>query len=68
MEMHHFHTKLSSVLLKNGTRNFQNGPPFERSTSFYVTISWNFERFYYYSFETDYLENKNLELVESIKI
>ena len=45
MEMHHFHAKLSSVLLKNGTRNFQNSPPFERSTCFFVTISGNFERF-----------------------
>ena len=30
---------------KNGTRDFQNGHPFKRSTFFYLTISGNFERF-----------------------
>ena len=29
----------AKVLLKNGTRDFQNGPPFERSACFCVTIS-----------------------------
>ena len=27
---------------------------------FYVTISGNFERFEYFNFETDFLENENL--------
>ena len=31
--------------LKNGTRDFQNSPPLERSTCFYVTTTGNFECF-----------------------
>ena len=53
-------TERAWVLLKNGTRDFQNTPPFERSTCFYVTISENFKRFQYFNFETDFLENENL--------
>ena len=55
--------------------DFQNSPPFERSASFYVTISGNIERFQYLNFETDFLENEKLFqktryrfLVESTKI
>ena len=33
------------VLLKTGTKDFQNSPPFQRSACFYVTISENFEHF-----------------------
>ena len=40
--------------------HFQNTPPFERSECFHVTISGNFERFQYFKFETDFLENENL--------
>ena len=68
-------TEKTSVLLKNGTRDFQNSPPFERSACFYVTISGNFERFQYFNFEADFLENEILFqktgdrfLVESTKI
>ena len=39
------------VFLKNGARDFQNNPPFERS--FYVTISGIFERFQYFNFEIE---------------
>ena len=53
----------------------KNSPSFERSAGFYVAISGNFERFQYYNFETDFLENKNLFqkleyffLIESTKI
>ena len=45
---------------KNGTRDFQNNPPFERSARFYVTISGKYERFQYFNFEKDFLENGNL--------
>ena len=38
-------TERAYILLKNGIRDFQNSPPFERSTCFYVTISENFEHF-----------------------
>ena len=38
-------TERAQVLLKNGTRDFQNSLLFERSVCFYVTISGNFERF-----------------------
>ena len=56
-------------------KTLQNSPSFERSTYFYVKISGNFERFQYFNFETDFLENENffkkLEycfLVENTKI
>ena len=38
-------TERAQVLLKNGTRHFQNSPPFERSACFYVTITGNFKHF-----------------------
>ena len=38
-------TERVSVLLKNGTRVFQNSPPLERSTCFYVTFRENVQRF-----------------------
>ena len=50
-------TERVKVLLKNGTRDFQNSLPSERSECFYVTISVNFERFQYFNFETDFLGN-----------
>ena len=40
--------------------DFQNSPPSERSACFHVTITGNFERFQYFNFETDYLDNENL--------
>ena len=43
-----------------GARNFQNSPPFDRSTYFYVTITGTFERFQYFNFEEHFLENKNI--------
>ena len=45
---------------RNGTRDFQNSPPFERSASIYVTISGNFESFQYCNFETNFMEIENL--------
>ena len=42
-----------------GTRDFQNSPPLERSACFHVTISKNFQHFHYFKFETDFLENEN---------
>ena len=50
------------VLLKNGTRHFQNRNPFERLACFYVIISEDFERLKYFNFETDFLVNENLFL------
>ena len=50
----------AQVLLKKGTMDFQNSPPFERSVCFYVTISESFKRFQYFNFETNFLENENL--------
>ena len=52
-------TERAQVLLNNGTRDFQNSPPLERSACFYVTINENFEHFQYFNFETDFLENEN---------
>ena len=52
-------TERVQILLKNGTRDFQNSPPAERLASFYVTISESFKRFQYFNFETNFLENEN---------
>ena len=52
-------TERAYVLLKNGTRYFQNSTPFERSACFYMTIGGNFERFQYFNFESNFLENEN---------
>ena len=57
----HFTAKRKSIgSSKNGTRDFQNNPPFERLAYFYVTISGNFERFQYFTFKIGFLENENL--------
>ena len=53
-------TERAQVLLKNGTRDFQNSPPFQRSACFCVTISESFKRFQYFNFEATFLENKSL--------
>ena len=45
---------------KNGTRDFQNSPLFERWACFYVLISESFKRFQYFDFETNFLETKTL--------
>ena len=50
----------AQVLLKSGTRDFQNSPLFDRSTCFYVTVIKNFECFQHLNSETDFLENENL--------
>ena len=47
-------TERVQVLLKTGSRGFQNSPPFERSTCFCVTISESFKRFQYFNFETKF--------------
>ena len=54
-------TERAKVLLKNGTMDFQNIPPFERSACLYLTIRESFKRFRYFNFETYSLENENLE-------
>ena len=54
----HFQANRESIgFLKNGTRDFQNSPPFEKSTCFYVTISENFEHLQSFDFEKGFLEN-----------
>ena len=53
-------TKRTEVLLKNGTRDFQNSSPFERLACFYLTISESFKRSRYFNFETNFLENENI--------
>ena len=50
----------AQILLKNGTSDFQNSPPLERLACFYVTISGNFQRFQYFNFEADFLQNEDL--------
>ena len=52
-------TERAYILLKNGIRDFQNSPPFERSTCFYVTIGGDFKRFQYFNFDTDFQENES---------
>ena len=44
-------TKGALVLLKNGTKDFQNSLWFERSACFYMTITGNSEHFQYLNFE-----------------
>ena len=51
-------TKRPQVSLENGTRDFQNGSPFKRSTHFYVTITGNFEHLQYFNFETSVLKKE----------
>ena len=38
------------ILRKNGTRDFQISPPFERSACFYMTTTESFECFHYFYF------------------
>ena len=53
-------TERAQILLKNGTADFQNSPPIERSACFYVKRIGNWESFQYFNFEIDFLENGNL--------
>ena len=53
-------TERTQVSLKNGTGDFRNSPPFERSAWFYVTISESFKLLQYFNFETNFLEKDNL--------
>ena len=50
----------AQVLLQNGTRDFQNSAPLERSACFSVKITGNFESFQYFIFEINFLKNENL--------
>ena len=52
-------TAIASLFLKNGTRNFQNSPPFDRSTSFYAAMTGNFKHFQCFNFESNFLKNEN---------
>ena len=52
-------TERAKVLLKNGTRDFQNCTEFQRSACFYVAISKSFKGFQYFNFETNFVENEN---------
>ena len=53
-------TERTQVSLKNGTGDFRNSPPFERSACFYVTISENFEHFQYLNFENKFSTKRQL--------
>ena len=53
-------TERAQVLLKIGSRDFQNSPPFERLACFYKKISGNSERFQHLKFEIDFPEKENL--------
>ena len=46
-------------MVKNGTRYFQNSPPFKRLACFHVTISESFKHFQYFNFKTNFLENED---------
>ena len=48
------------VFQKNGSSDFPNSPPFQRSAYFYMTICENFAHFEYLNFETDFLENETI--------
>ena len=72
----HFEANRKSTgFLRNGTRNFLNSPPFERSACFSATICENLERFQYFNLKQIFQKTKTffrkLEypfLVESTKI
>ena len=51
-------TEIAYVLLKNGTRDFQNSFPFERLPCFYGTTSKKFERFQYLTLKHIFGETK----------
>ena len=51
-------TERVQALLKDGTRDFENTPPFERSACFYVTITGNFKHFQCFKFETNFVKNE----------
>ena len=59
-------TERAQVLLKNGARDFQNSPRFERSACFYVKTSESFKRFQCFNFEKKFLE-KNWSIVFQLK-
>ena len=66
-------TETTWVLLNISTRNFQNSSPFEREAYFYVTITGNFERFQYFTSETNFLKkrklfSKNLSTIFQFKV
>ena len=48
----------AQVLLKYGTRDFQDSPLFERWAYFSVAVGKDFKRFQ--NFEADFLENENI--------
>ena len=50
------------ILLQNGTRDFQNYPPFEISACFFVTTTGSFECFHSFIFEPNFLKNENVFL------
>ena len=52
----HFKSNRKSIdSSKNGTSDFQNSLPFERSACFYLRITENFERFQYFTLKKDNL-------------
>ena len=53
-------TEKAKVVLKNGTMDFQNSPPFERSACFHVTVTGNFEQSQFFNYDTNFLKNENL--------
>ena len=52
-------TERAQVLLKSGTKNFQNNPRFERSACFYVIIIESFKRCPYFNFGTLFSGKRN---------
>ena len=57
----HFEANRKSIgSSKNGTRDFQKSPRFEKLACFYMTITRNFEPSQYFNFETNFLENENI--------
>ena len=54
---------IGTVLLQNGTRNFQNRSPFERSACFYGTIIRNFDRFQYFDLARNFWITKTFSKI-----
>ena len=55
-----FHFKINRKSIGSSKNDFQNSPPFKRSSCFDVTVSKSFRRFQYFNFETNFLKKENL--------
>ena len=63
-----FHFKVNRNIIGSSKKQYSKQPSFGDIVMFYVTISENFERFQYFNFEPDFLENKSFSKNWSIVV